>query len=155
MLMMAVVSVGFTSCGSDDDGDGRGAGDKSGLVGKWRCVYKKSESYYLSDGQWLPKKNEEKTYDDNTESSGFIFNSDGTAQLIYAKADGSYTRETDDMFRYKTENGHLYLLEDDPEDSDGWEDWGAYTLSGSTLELVEDEASSTSKKYSVKRYQKL
>ena len=154
VMMVAMLSIGFASCGGDDDDD-NGGGNTAGLVGKWRCVYKKSESYYMSNGEWYPKKNEEKNYEDDTESSGFIFNADGTAQLIYAKADGSYTLETNNVFKYKTENGHLYLLEDSPEDTDGWEDWGVLTLTGNTLELVENEVTSTKKKNSIKRYQKL
>jgi hypothetical protein len=36
IVMMAVVCVGFSACGSDDDGDGGGGAVPSELIGTWK-----------------------------------------------------------------------------------------------------------------------
>lgn len=155
VLCGIIVTTTFLACGSDDDGNDIGGGGNSGLVGQWRRVYNnKTRWYKQQDGEWVQYANSEYTYGDEESSPGFIFNSNGTAQLIYATGDGTYELETDEPFKWKTENGHLYLLEVDQGETDGWEDLGTYTLSDSTLEIIDDKENGSEKRYTVERYQK-
>lgn len=153
IMMMAVVCVGFTACGSDDDDDN--GGGANGLVGTWRLVSEVKTYYTKVDGQWQATSEiEEDIKKDEVATSGFIFNADGSARLIYIKADGSYTLETDDWFKYKLENGYLYLLENSPEDTDGWESWGPCTVAGNTMQLKKDRLEKKSY-ITVKNYRKM
>lgn len=154
IVMMAVVSIGFSACGGDDEGDG---GSSSSLTGVWKRVYKKT-TYYVKDsnGEWVQSgQPSETTYKGSY--SGFQFMSGNRAQEIDIDANGNITPDGD-AFEYKVENGKLYMLElDHPED--GWEDFGTINISGNTFELVSDKggksSSSTSKDVKLTRYQKI
>jgi hypothetical protein len=152
IVMMAVVCVGFSACGGDDEGDG---GSSSGLTGVWKRVYKKT-TYYVKDsnGEWVQSgQPSETTYKGSY--SGFQFMSGNRAQEIDIDANGNITPDGD-AFEYKVENGKLYMLElDHPED--GWEDFGTINISGNTFELTsEDQKSSSSRKeVKLKRYRKM
>ena len=47
ILMMGVMCVGLTACGSDDDDDN--GGSPSGMVGVWKKVYKALQSFYKAN----------------------------------------------------------------------------------------------------------
>ena len=152
ILMMAVMCVGFTACGSDDDGDG---GSSSGIVGVWKRVYKKTTIYEKnSSGEWVQNGQPlEKTYEG--EGSGFQFMPGNKAQEVDIDANGNVTPDGD-AFEYKIENGKLYMLElDHPED--GWESFGTINISGNTFELTSESGKSTSTRKEVKleRYKKI
>ena len=153
ILMMGVMCVGLTACGSDDDDDN--GGSPSGMVGVWKKVYKKT-TYYVKDsnGEWVQDGNpSEKTYEGS--ASGYQFMSGNKAQEVEIDANGNVTPEGDG-FEYKIENGHLYMLElDHPED--GWESFGTINISGNTFELTSESGKSTStrKEVKLKRYKKI
>ena len=154
IMLMAFVCVGITACGGDGDSNG-GNGGSTSLVGKWMRVYKHEIHWQLnSAGEWELTSQQEKTY---TEGTGFLFNSDNTAKLLDFEADGSYTFETDASFNYKVENGHLYLLEINASDTDGWEDWGEITFSGEQFQLSREEiyGNGQYKESEVRRYRKV
>lgn len=129
ILMVAVLSVGFVSCGDDDDDDAPGG--TSQLTGTWKESYHHEILYFFSE-----KYNEdEKFYSDNEASMGIIFKSDGTMKTVSdLKSDGSYTHVEGEM-NYRVQNGHLYLYYPDEDDHDGWEDCGEISFSGNTFEL--------------------
>ena len=149
ILMMAVMCVGLTACGSDDDDS------PSGMVGVWKQVYKKTTYYEKnSSGEWVQSgEPSEETYEGS--ASGFQFMSGNKAQEVDIDANGNVTPDGD-AFEYKIENGKLYMLElDHPED--GWEEAGTIVISGNTFELTsEDQKSSSSRKeVKLKRYRKM
>ena len=149
ILMMAVMCVGLTACGSDDDDS------PSGMVGVWKRVYKKTTYYEKnSSGEWVQNgQPSEKTYEG--EGSGFQFMSGNKAQEVDIDANGNVTPDGD-AFEYKIENGKLYMLElDHPED--GWESFGTINISGNTFELTSESGKSTSTRKEVKleRYKKI
>ena len=156
IALMAFVCAGFAACSSDDDNDGDGGGGSasaSGLVGTWKRTYKQEVKYGKdASGNWQKIKDQEKFYDDDKGSSGYLFKADGKAQLLdNVKADGTY--EVEEEFKYKVENGHLYMIElDHP---DGWEDAGKITISGNTFELQEEEIEGDEKEVETKRYKKI
>jgi hypothetical protein len=137
VFMMAVICVGLSACSSDDS---NGAGGGSGnLVGTWRLVSEVKTYYTKADGQWKETdRKEEDVKKDDQATSGFIFYADGKARLIFIKGDGTYELETDDWFKYKLENGNLFLIEEDPKDNDGWELWGACTVADNTMQIKRD-----------------
>ena len=138
VMMMALVCVGFSACG-DDDNDGGGSGSDSGLVGVWKRVYKKTTSYQKNnDGQWVRVgEPEEKTYE---WKDGFQFFANGKFVELDFNEDGSYEAD-DDELKYKVENGNLYYVELDHDK--GWELWGAIVISGNQFELTEEETEIT------------
>ena len=149
ILMMAVMCVGLTACGSDDDDS------PSGMVGVWKRVYKKTTYYEKnSSGEWVQNgQPSEKTYEG--EGSGFQFMPGNKAQEVDIDANGNVTPDGD-AFEYKIENGKLYMLElDHPKD--GWEEAGTIVISGNTFELTsEDQKSSSNRKeVKLKRYKKI
>ena len=152
IALMAVVCVGFTACGSDDDGDnGGGSGD---IVGVWKRTYKKTTYFQQNNsGEWVqvgdPKV---KTYD-GKEASGFRFLPGNKAVEIDIDADNNVKYEGE-QFEYKIENGKLYLLElDHPED--GYEMWGVITFSGDQFELTKEEMEGNSKELKIYVYKKI
>lgn len=154
IALMAVVCVGFAACGGDGDGgSGTGSGSSS-LSGKWKKISEREARYQLEEnGKWIVTEDEgEKA---STSGSGFIF--DGkNARLVYFNSDGSYTLETDDLFEFKVQDGHLYLLELDEHDTDGFEDYGAINITGNEFTLVEEKYySGSQKKVKTKRYRKI
>ncbi|MBR1681877.1 MAG: hypothetical protein IJ767_04600 [Bacteroidaceae bacterium] len=162
-IVVAVFAVSFVSCSKDDSSDsdndrGSSNANANGLVGTWRRIHKYEIEYTQQNGEWVKANEEEKNYEPDVASHGLIINADGSAQEIYVKGDGTYDQdEKPDMFKWKTENNHLYLMEDEEGDTDGWEDWGAYKLSGSKLEITSDGLGhkGTYKEHTVMRYQKL
>lgn len=149
ILMMAVMCVGLTACGSDDDDS------PSGMVGVWKQVYKKTTYYEKnSSGEWVQSgEPSEETYEGS--ASGFQFMSGNKAQEVDIDANGNVTPDGD-AFEYKIENGKLYMLElDHPED--GWESFGTINISGNTFELTSESGKSTStrKEVKLKRYKKI
>ena len=150
ILMMGVMCVGLTACGSDDDDS------PSGMVGVWKRVYKKTTYYEKnSSGEWVQQgQPEEKSYE-GQESDGIQFLPNNRAVEVDIEADGTVTPD-DDFFEYKIENGKLYMLElDHPED--GWEEAGTIVISGNTFELTSEDqkSSSTRKEVKLERYKKI
>ena len=75
--------------------------------------------------------------------------------MVDISPDGHYFIEESDDFFYKVENGHLFLKENNPRDKDGWEDVAAIKISGSTMELTEEEIEGDYKEVTFLRYKKL
>ena len=135
ILMVAMLSVGFVSCGDDDDEDGPSG---SSLTGTWKETYYQETEYKLTDGNWVKTDEDEESYPENEASMGIIFQSDGKMKTVSdLKADGSYSHVEGEM-KYKVQNDHLYLYYEDDDVSD-WEDVGKISVSGSTFELTWDE----------------
>jgi hypothetical protein len=153
IVMMAVVCVGFSACGSDDDDNG--GGSSSGLTGVWKRTYKYEINYTKdASGQWVKSSEKEKTYDDSDGSEGILFESGDKAKLLYnVKGDGTY--QVEEEFKYKVEGGYLYMLELDSHDTEGWEVWGKISINGNTLEIQEEEIDGNYKEVSTKRYKKI
>lgn len=157
IAMMAFVCVGFAACGGDDGNGGSdsGSGGSNGtLSGKWKKISERETQYTLDEnGKWVVTVDEgEKA---STSGSGFIFEGKN-ATLVYFKSDGSYELETDDLFEFKVQDGHLYLLELDIHDTDGFEDYGAINITGNEFTLVDEKFYNASqKKVKVKRYRKI
>lgn len=151
ILMMAVMCVGLTACGSDDDD----SGSSSNMVGVWKKIYKRT-TYYQKDssGEWVQSgQPSEKTYEGD--GSGFQFMPGNRAQEVDIDANGKVTPDGD-AFEYKIENGKLYLLELDHPDE--WEDFGTINISGNQFELLQEggkKSSSTYKEVKLTRYQKI
>lgn len=86
ILMVAVVSVGFVSCGDDDDDDKK---ETSSIVGTW--VYFEQDDDY---------------------SEMYTFKSDGTFKLVWQESvswDESYSGEESGLWKYDAKNHKLTL----------------------------------------------
>ena len=130
ITLMALVYISFAACGDDNDG---GSSDNTGnLVGIWRRVYKKEIHWKKnSSGEWEQSSYQEKNYSGNS-FYGYEFYADKTAY----KHEFSTAYTTRSIpYKYNVENGHLYMLNLDYEDTDAWEDWGTIIISGDQFEL--------------------
>ena len=127
-LMVAMMSVAFTSCSSDDS-DG-GSGDNA-LVGTWRKIYSDGNEHSLTGS-----------------GVNWVFFKDGSMEENDIDDDGNIEENKTEYFKYKTENGHLYTMKQKEGKTYNWKDEGAYTITGVILELTKDSGK-------VKRYQKI
>lgn len=150
LFIGAMITSLMSSCGDDEFSN-------SNMEGIWKCVssteivYKKDDS-----GQWVKHHEDEDTYGDNEGSYGFLFHSDGKAQLLMdIKSDGSYNLETKHEFKFKVENDHLYLDDLDDRDTDGWEDWGKISKTGNIFELISEEIEKGLKEVEISKYKKI
>ena len=145
--MVAMLSVGLASCGDDDDDNGGGGSNQ--LIGLWKQTYRHEVGYNKdSSGNWNKFYEEGDSYDDDEESYGLLFQSNGQAKVIdYLSANGKYDDEDAEDFKYKVQDGHLYMLELDDADTDGWEDWGKFTISGKIVEFSYEDYDGSNYKY--------
>ena len=116
ILMVAIVSVGFVSCGDDDDNDKK---ETSSLVGTW--------VYFERDG-------------DYSLSLMYTFNSDGTFKHVWQETiswDKSYSGEESGLWKYDSNNHKLTLT------TIVGEEPGVYTyairLQGNQMTKIEDD----------------
>ena len=151
LAVVAMMSVGFASCGSDDD-DVKGGGAE--LTGSWKKTYEHEIEYEKDgSGKWVQLGEYEHSYADNDNVSGIEFMAGGNAKGLWF---WNGTVEEEDDFKYQINNGHLYLLEVDEADTDGWEDWGKITISGNTFELSYEDYDGSNYKYvGVMRFKKV
>lgn len=116
MLMAAAMSVSFTSCSSDDDGDG--ANRDGALVGTW---YETSHSYVYA---WR-------------------FDSNGTCYYCEWMSDTPRNLSDYPYGKWSTNDGVLTIIDEgyDEEDGEYYRDEDTYTYKilegGQTLELYE------------------
>lgn len=106
-MVVAMISVGITSCSKDSDDDGSGGDTNSALVGTW------SRSYNTGDGKTA------------TESWTFNQSSSGSYRNAYQTA----------TFTYYDAQGYLYLKIKYNDMSSYVEDVKQYSISGQTLYL--------------------
>lgn len=151
-MMVAFVGVIVVACNKDDEDNSKNANAE--LVGKWRREYKEKVTYIKNNGAWKEESRSSKSYPEGS-SDGLIFKADGTALMVDLFPDGAYIQEEADNFYYKVENGHLFMKENNPRDKDGWEDVAAIKISGSTMELTEEEIEGDYKEVNLIRYKKL
>ncbi len=109
------------------------------IVGKWICYYKKETEYKKSGSSWDIVYEKEEWYETKGSAHGFEFFADGTAHLLKFYIDGREEKESEDNFKYKVENDTLYILEDDPSDTDGYESWGTIKFTSEGFELMSDK----------------
>ena len=112
IVLMAVVCVGFSACGSDGDDNGNGGGNGGGstsnaLVGTW------SRNYSTAD---VPNAKEVYTFNNN--GSGAYKNAYQTATFVYSAANGYIAVK----IRYNDSSSTI---------DDVW----SYTINGKTLTL--------------------
>ena len=140
-----MLSVGLTSCGDDDDDNG----GSNPLLGLWKQTYWHEIGYNKDgSGNWNKFYEEGGSYADNEESFGLLFQSNGQVLVIDGlSSNGKYDEEDVEILKYQIRNGHLYLLEDDDYDTDGWEDWGKFTISGNTVEFAYEDYDGSDYKY--------
>lgn len=157
-IMMSVVCVSLSACGSDDDGDG-GGGGSAGMAGLWKMYYERDARYDKdASGQWQVSRDTEREYADNEGSHGFLFDAAGNAKLLTnIKSDGTYQLESqhDPDFKYKISGGKLFIMSTNDRDTDGWEDMGQITITGNTFELSYEEIDGSRKYIEVARYKKI
>ena len=141
--MVAMLSVGLASCGDDDDDNGGGGSNQ--LIGSWKKTYVQETEYKKdSSGKWVVIGEYEHSYRDNENVIGIKFLPGGNAKYLWFY-DGNVEEEED--FKYQIKNGHLYMLEVDEADTDGWEDCGEIKISGNTFELNYVEYDGSDYKY--------
>ena len=150
IMMVAFVGITAVACSKEDNSQNANAE----IIGKWRREYKETIKYIKNGGAWKEDSRSSKSYPEGS-SDGYIFKSDGTALMVDISPDGHYFIEESDDFFYKVENGHLFLKENNPRDKDGWEDVAAIKISGSTMELTEEEIEGDYKEVTFLRYKKL
>lgn len=119
-MMVAVVSAGFVSCSSDDDGDDSGAFNADAIVGTWKFTheegYEKGKSY-----------SEERSPD---RICYYHIDKDGTCTRYYIdNRDGNGSWEVRDYpgFAFDAENQRLKFYESE------WAD--IVTLTSKTLKI--------------------
>ena len=134
MMIVAIMSVGFVSCGSDDDDDdivNNPVVTANNLVGTWRKY--KSEpngpsSTELANVLWV------------FEANGMMYEHDIDDNLNIVEG---HT----ETFKYKTENGHLYTQKQKAGKEYDWKDNGVYTIANNILTVTKDSG--------IKRYLKI
>ena len=129
IIMVAMISVGFVSCGDDDDPT---SNVTNSLVGTWRK--------YSTDSNEVP-----------TSELGhvlWVFQADGTMYEHDIDDNSNIIEGTTETFKYKTEDGHLYTQKQKAGREYEWKDEGAYTITNNILEVTKDSGK-------VKRYQRL
>lgn len=108
ILMVAMLCVGFVSCGSDDEDDhGGGSGtEASALIGTW------TREYYTGDGtkakETFTFKNGSGSYSNAYQSATFTYTAaNGYIAVKIRYSDSSTT--IDDLWSYNIEGKTLYL----------------------------------------------
>ena len=153
ILMVAVLSVGFVSCGDDDDDDAPRSANQ--LIGTWIETYFYETVYEKSNGNWVKIREYEGEALVGNQSFGMMFQLGGIVRFIRGiKSDGTYS-SVESEFGYKLQNGHLYLRELDEADTDGWEEYGKISISGDTFELSWEEISGNKKNVGKDIYKKI
>ena len=134
ILMVAVLSVGFVSCGDDDDAP-RSANQ---LIGTWIETYFYETVYEKSNGDWVKIREYEGEALVGNQSFGMMFQLGGIVRFIRGiKSDGTYS-SVESEYGYKLQNGHLYLRHLDEADTDGWNEYAKISISGDTFELTKE-----------------
>lgn len=124
-VFVATMSVGFVSCGDDDDevspdNSEESAVSANDLVGTWR------KSTHVI----------------------WVFNADGTMYEHDVDDNLNIVEGHTETFKYKTENGHLYTQKQKAGKEYSWKDEGAYTIADNILEITKGSGE-------VKRYQRI
>ena len=134
ILMVAVLSVGFVSCGDDDDAP-RSANQ---LIGTWMMVYQYRAFYEKSNGNWVLTEEYEGSAPRGEDSCGLMFQPGGIVSVLRdVLPDGRYGWVLIE-YGYKLQNGHLYLRHLDEADTDGWNEYAKISISGDTFELTKE-----------------
>ena len=123
VLFVAALSVGFASCGNDDEkanpGDGSQGAATNSIIGTWRKYHTDSTGA-------------------TTEQLGsvlWVFNADGTMQEHDIDAEGHIIENHTETFKYRTENAHLYTQKQKEGREYDWKDEGEYSIANNILEV--------------------
>ncbi len=147
--MLAVLSMGFVSCGDDDDAPK----NDNQLIGTWIETYCNEICYERSNGKWVVIDEYEDVYEEERYghgSSGMIFKSDGTMQFLEdLHFDGTFSYSDGD-YGYKLNKGYLYLYA-----SDEWGEYGKISIHRNTFELSWDEIEGDRRYVGKSIYQKI
>lgn len=115
IMMVAMLSVSFVSCG--DDGNNGGSATDSALIGTWQRI---REDNSLSNDVLI------------FTSSGYMYNKD-------LNDDGTYEEKKTETYKYKIVDGHIHVDEYEKKDNKGfegkWQDMGAYSVSNGILTI--------------------
>ena len=136
VFLVAALSVGFVSCGDDDDevkpADEAQEAATNNIIGTWRK--------YSTDSQGA-----------TTEELGnvlWVFKADGTMLEQDIDDDMHVIEGHTETFKYKTENGHLYTQKQKEGREYDWKDEGEYTIANNILEVKKSSGK-------VKRYKRV
>ena len=150
ILMVAIVSVGFISCGDDDD-DKQGSipdTNPSSIIGSWVKIYEKEIKYTLTNGNWV-KTSE---YEENGNGqSALYFGADGMYCKMYLSYDGSWERGT--MSSYSIHGNNLIISSSSTMSPSTKS--RTFSISGTVLEIIETELDGYEKEEEIKRYRKI
>ena len=149
ILMVAIVCVGFVSCGGDDD-DSNSVTDPSAIIGTWVKFYEKETKWVLSNGDWVKTSEDE----DNNHGgqSAVYFGADGTYYQMY-NYDGSWQKATGTIRSYSIQGNNLILSSSSTMSPSSKS--RTFSISGTVLEITETELDGYEKEEEVNRYRKM
>lgn len=144
IFMVAFVSVGFASCGGDDD---KKNDSTSSIVGTWVKFYEKETKWSLTNGNWVKTSEEE----DNVEGkSALFFGVDGSFYKMF-NYNGSWEKSA--MSSYSIQGNNLIISSSgtlSPSTKSR-----TFTINGTVLEIIETELDGDEKEEEVNRYRKM
>ena len=149
ILMIAIVSDSFVSCGDDDDDKGGNNGtNPTSIVGTWVKIYEKETKWTLTNGNWVKTSEDE---DNENGQSALFFGADGTYYKMYLSNDGSWERGTVSSYRIQ---GNNLIISSSSTMSPSTKS-RTFSISGTVLEITETELDGYEKEEEVKRYRKM
>ena len=138
-LLVAIVCMGFTACGSDDDG-----GAESGLNGKWAVTSSEADDHYYEKvgSVWDFSNGKVTIYErDNTKNAG-DYRIDPNSLTLYVTITKNY--DPDGTLFWEIKNNKLYYYDEDGNVEMEYElsdyaskpDEYKYSINGNVLQLT-------------------
>ena len=141
-MMVAIVSVSFASCSSDDENGGNKDTDALSIVGTWVQFSEKEIKWGLVNGDWVFVYER----DENKEVShkALYFGADGTYYKMYRDSEGFWLKGPS-VSSYYIQGNNLILGKDTYK----------FSISGNILEITDTEIEGDEREDEVKRYRKM
>ena len=148
ILMVAFVSVGFVSCGDDDEKGDSNDTNSTSIVGTWVKFYEKETKWTLTNGNWVKTSEEE---DNESGHSALFFGADGTYYKMFLNYDGSWEKGA--ISSYGIQGNNLIISSSSTLSPSSKS--RTFSISGTVLEITETELDGYEKEEEVKRYRKM